>query len=275
MRRRSLLPVVVIALLAMARPVTASIFARAIPSRTSVTVKPDVPVSRDVTIANDGDGPVVVHVRLSDWSLDNHGELELLPPGKTSVSLAGLVHFEPEQFSLAAGQSGVIHVTMRLPADGPPTRWGLLLSEVRPAVWNKAGFGPRAIAQLGTTLYVSRVPADRVHGELKAMDVRSQGDSMTVALKLENPGERHLYAAAKISVRDSAGTVVADADLGTSVVLPGMERVFTWTCGVPLAPGRYAVTATMDTGEPELIVGETTVQWPLNRPRLIAGDGSP
>jgi hypothetical protein len=31
----------------------------------------------------------------------------------------------------------------------------------------------------------------------------------------------------------------------------------------------------MDTGEPELIVGETRVQWPLNRPRLIAGDGSP
>ena len=275
MRRRLLAPVVVIALLAMAGPVAASILARAIPSRTSVTVKPDVPVSRDVTIANDGDAPVVVHVRLSDWSLHANGELELLPPGKTQVSLAGLVHFEPEQFSLGAGESGVIHVTMRLPADGPPTRWGMLLSEVRPAAWSKAGFGPRAIAELGTTLYVSRVPEGRVHGELTAMDVRAQGDSMTVALKLKNPGERHLYAAAKIAVRDSAGTAVADADLGSSVVLPGMERVFTWTCGVPLAPGRYAVTATMDTGEPELIVGETTVQWPLNRPRLVAGDGSP
>src|SRR5215471_10823199 len=114
MRRLSLLPVVVIALLAMARPVTASIFARAIPSRTSVTVKPDVPVSRDVTIVNDGDASVVVHVRLSDWSLDRNGELDVLPAGKTPVSLAGLVHFEPEEFSLAAGQSGVIHVTMRL-----------------------------------------------------------------------------------------------------------------------------------------------------------------
>jgi len=31
----------------------------------------------------------------------------------------------------------------------------------------------------------------------------------------------------------------------------------------PLAPGVYAVTATLDTGEPELIVGETRVRWPI------------
>ena len=69
---------------------------------------------------------------------------------------------------------------------------------------------------------------------------------------------------------------MADTDLGSGVVLPGTERVFTWTCDVPLPPGRYAVMATLDTGEPELIVGETSVQWPLRLPaRLIAGDGSP
>lgn len=267
----------VIALLAMARPAMPSIEARAIPSRTSVTVKPGEPVSRDVTIANDGDAAVVVRVRLSDWSLDRAGELSLLPAGTTATSLAGLVSFEPEQFSLGPGESGVIHVTLRLPGDGPATRWGVLLSEVRPALWPKTGLGSRAIAELGSTFYVSRVPTDRVHGELTGMDVRSRGDTaMVVSLTLRNPAERHLYAAATIAVKDSAGRAVADADLGTGVVLPGTERVFTWTCDEHLAPGRYAVTATLDTGEPELIVGETSVAWPLRRPaRLIAGDDSP
>ena len=163
----------VIAFVAMARPALPSINARALPSRTSVTVKPGEPVNRDVTIANDGDGPVVVHVRLSDWTLDKNGELSLLPPGTILSSLKGLVTFEPEQFSLGPGESGVIHVTLRLPPDGPATRWGVLLSEVRPAIVSRTGLGPRAIAELGTTFYLSRVPAEGVHGELTGLDVRS------------------------------------------------------------------------------------------------------
>jgi P pilus assembly chaperone PapD len=265
------------AFLVTARPALPSINARAIPSRTSVMVKPGEPVSRDVMIANDGDNPVVVHVRLSDWSLDTSGELSLLPAGTTATSLQGLIAFEPAEFSLGAGESGVIHVTMRLPAEGPATRWGVLLSEVRPAAWPRTGLGSRAIAELGTTLYLTRVRPEQAHGELTGMNVRTVGDTaLQVALTMKNPSPRHFYAAGKIAVRDSSGRVVADVDLGTSVVLPGMERVFTWTCDVRLATGRYAVTATLDTGEPELIVGETEVQWPLRKPaRFIAGDGSP
>ena len=170
----------------------------------------------------------------------------------------------------------MIHVTLRLPPDGPATRWGVLLSEVRPAIVSRTGLGPRAIAELGTTFYLSRVPAEGVHGELTGLDVRSLSDTMVVALKLRNPSERHLYAGVRLAVKDSTGRSMADTDLGSGVVLPGTERVFTWTCDVPLPPGRYAVMATLDTGEPELIVGETSVQWPLRLPaRLIAGDGSP
>jgi hypothetical protein len=147
---------------------------------------------------------------------------------------------------------------------------------VRPSIVSRTGLGPRAIAELGTTFYVSRIPAEGVRGELTGLDVRSLSDTMLVAVKLRNPSERHLYAGVRIAVKDSTGRSMADADLGSGVVLPGTERVFTWTCDVPLPPGRYAVTATLDTGEPELIVGETSVKWPLRLPaRLIAGDGSP
>ena len=262
------------ALVAAARPAMPSTNARAIPSRASVTVKPGEPVARDVTIANDGDVPVVVRVRLADWALDARGELTLLAPGATANSLQGWISYEPSEFSLAAGASGVIHVTLRMPPDGPATRWGLLLSEVRPTTWSHQGLGPRAIAELGTTLYASRVPADRIRGELTGMAVGAEDSAMAVTLALRNPGERHLYASGRIAVRDSTGRQVADADLGTGVVLPGMERLFTWKCPTPLGPGRYTVTATMDTGEPELIVGETVTRWPPHLgPRLIAGDG--
>ena len=257
-----------VALLATAQPAFASVLAQALPSKMSVTVKPGEPVSRDVAIVNQGEAAVVVRVRLSDWSLSESGDLSLLAAGTTPVSLDGLVSFEPSEFSLGPGETGVIHVTMRLPVDGPATRWGVLLSEVRPAVWPATpAQGPRAIAELGTTLYVSRIPADRTRAELVGMDVTPSADtSFSVAVRVKNPGERHLYSNGEIAVTDTTGRAIASGKLGTSVVLPGAERVFTWTCDSRLAPGRYLVTATLDTGEPELIVGETEVRWPLPKP---------
>ena len=76
-----------VAFVAAARPAFPSIQARAIPSRTSVTVKPGAPASRDVVIQNDGEGTVVVHVRLSDWTLDEKGDLDLVPAGTTPAGI--------------------------------------------------------------------------------------------------------------------------------------------------------------------------------------------
>ncbi len=256
-----------VAVLAAVRPAFGEILAQAVPAKYNLTAKPGAPMSRDVAIRNLGDAPVIVRVRLSDWQMNEHGELNLVALGASAASLRGLVEFEPDEFSLQPGETGVIHLTLRLPPEGPATRYGVLLSEVRPAVWPKVSFGPRAIAELGTTLYLSRIPADLTRAELIGMDVRSAGDTaLSVAVRVRNPGERHFYSTGEIAVKDSAGVQVALGRLGMGVVLPGADRIFTWTCDSPIAPGRYRATATLDTGEPELIVGETEFRWPPFRP---------
>ena len=256
-----------VALVATARPALPEILAQALPVKYNLTVTPGAPLSRDVAIRNLGSSAVVVRVRLSDWTMNEAGDLDLLPPGSTPASLRGNVLFEPSQFSLQPGESGVVHLTMRLPPDGPATCWGVLLSEVRPAVWPRNSFGPRAVAELGTTLYLSRIPAERTRAELTGMDLRPGGDTtFAVVVRVRNPGERHLYSTGEISVTDSTGAQVTSGTLGTGVVLPGSLRNFTWTCKSRVTPGRYTVTASLDTGEPDLIVGETVLTWPLPRP---------
>lgn len=263
--RRAIRPLLLAAVMASAGPATAGILAETVPVKFNLTVRPGEPVARDVAIRNLGDTPVVVRARLSDWTLDERGELDFAPLGTTPNSLRGLVTFEPAQFSLQPGESGVIHLTMQLPAaGGPATRWGVLLSEVRPTSWPATSFGPRAIAELGTTLYLSRIAAEETRAELVGMDVSPRDDStLSLALRVRNPGERHLYCSGQIAVRDSAGAAVASGELGTGVVLPATQRIFTWTCPSRLARGRYTVAATLDAGEPELIVGETEFRWPL------------
>jgi P pilus assembly chaperone PapD len=253
-----------VALVATVPSASANLLAQAVPSKYNLTVRDASPLSRDVAIKNLGDAPVVVKVRLSDWTMDQDGNMQLLDPGKTPASLEGSIEFEPKQFSLAAGETGVVHVTMHLPTVGPATRYGVLLSEVRPTSWPKDHKGPRAIAELGTTFYLSRIPADLTRADLVGLETHNSGDSsMAVAFSVRNPGERHLYATGEVALRDSTGAIVAQGSVGTGVVLPGALRSFTWTCSNRLAPGVYAVTATLDTGEPELIVGETRVRWPI------------
>ena len=253
-----------VAVLATVRCAHAGILAQVVPVRYSVTASPGERVTRDILLANQGSEAVVVRVRLSDWTLSEAGVMSLLPPGSTANTLDGMVDFDPEEFSLGPGESGHIHVTLSMPADGPATLWGVLLSEVRPTVVQPARFGPRAIAELGTTFYLSRVPADRIRPEVTGMDVRPVGrDSLSVTVRIRNAGERHLYVAGDVALSDSSHANVRKGPIGSGVVLPGAVRNFTWMSQAGLSPGRYLVTATLDTGEPELTVGEATFVWPM------------
>jgi hypothetical protein len=262
MQCRALIGAAAVVFAAAACPARAGMLAQVAPAKLNLTVRRGEPVTRDVVVTNQGDVPVVVRPRWSDLLVDGAGNLALLPPGSLPASLAGSVHLEPVQFSLQPGESGVVRVTVTLPLEGPRTRWGVLLSEVRPAVATPCRLGPRVAGQLGTTIYLSDVPPDRIHAELVSLEASSVGtDSIAVHIGLRNGGERHFYASGQVSLSDSSSTVVRSGSLPIGVVLPGVTRLFTWNGEAGLAPGRYRLTATLDSGEPELLVGETWIDW--------------
>ena len=267
---RSLNLLVALALLAAARPAWPGVMAQVVPSKCNLTCRPGEVVVRDVEIANQGDAPTVVHVTWSDWQMSDDGDLVLVPAGTTPNSLHGLVEFEPADFSLGAGESGHVRVKLHLPADGPATRWGVMLSEVRPAQLSAPQFGPRATAQLGTTFYLSRIPAEIVNAEVIGMTFKAMGDSVAIGVRIRNAGERHYYVGGSIALKDSTGQSVAAGSLPTGVVLPGHTRSFRWICGATLSPGRYLTSATLDTGGPELTVAEGQFEWPALRARTLA-----
>lgn len=259
------------AMMAAASPAYCQLFAQAVPMKYNLTVRPAEPVARDVTIANLGETPVVVRVRLADWHLSASGEMQFAPPGTSPRTLLGHVQFEPREFSLQPGESGVVHLTMTLPDDGIATRWGLVLSEVRPAIPPSESFGPRAVAELGTTIYLSKVPPQVIEADVEQMSIESEGrDSVRVTVRVRNNGERHFYVAGEVALLDAGGATHAGGKLPTGVVLPQGVRYFSWASRAGLSPGDYTAAATLDTGEPELTVGELPFRWPLPPPPLDA-----
>src|SRR5262245_1594317 len=161
-------------------PAGAQVSAQVWPSKVNREAEPGKPISREVLITNRSDVAAVVRVHPQDWTLSREGDLQLLPFGASPHSLAGCMTFTPASFSLAPGESRTVNASVTMPPDGETTRWALLLQEVRPAIPYRAS-GPRAIADIGTTLYVSRSHESEAQAELIALDVSADGpDSMHV-----------------------------------------------------------------------------------------------
>jgi hypothetical protein len=245
----------------------AQLLAQVNPVKLSLTARPGQPLHRDVQVLNLGDRAVAVRLRLSDWRLSEDGELSLAAPGRTPGSLLGVAQFEPEEFTLAPGQNRWVHVTLALPEQGSPTRWGVLLSSIRPASTSDsaalAGIPVSArSAELGTTIFISRIPADEARAAIGTPIVTPLGgDSILVAARVHNVGQRQVNAGVEFTVSDSAGSKVRSGPGGSGIVLPGETRRFRWICVASLRPGAYVAGVKLDGGGPDSL-GSAPFRWP-------------
>jgi len=248
------------------------ILAQVTPVKLSLTARPGSPLCRDVTISNLGDGAVTVRPHLSDWTLSEEGQLSLSTAGSSAASLEGTLSFDPVEFLLPPGKSHELHLTLMLPATGAPTRWGMLLFEVRPAGDATATDGTRSPiappatrpADLGTTIFLSRIPIAEARASLGPVEVTPLGgDSIKVSTKLHNIGERQVNVATEFALSDSSGAKVQTAAVGGGVVLPGRARRLEWICVTPLKPGGYHASASLDLGGPDPVITEAVFRWPF------------
>ena len=221
-----------------------------------------MPLRRDIQVSNLGTEPVDVRMRLSDWRMNDDGELSLAPPGTTPGTLQGMVEFTPETFTLSPGATLWVHVKLTPRADGPSTHWGILLGEFRSQKPDVVP-GGRGRVELGTTFVMSRLPADAAIATLGDPALTSSGaDSLEVAWTVRNSGERHFDLDARFSLTDSTGASVATGASSAGLMLPGSRREVGWACPV-LAPGRYRVNLSLDDGSGHPIASEVSIQWPL------------
>ncbi len=228
-----------------------------------MTVRPGEPGDRDVTVSNLGAVPVRVRARLSDWTLSERGEIGLATLGSTAGSLADVLSFSPSEFALAPNESRRFRLRVTLGNLGPATRWGMLLCEVRSSVEAVSEIGPRASTELGVTVFLSRIAPDSLHAEITGLTARSLGgDSIVITARVRNSGLRHIVVSGEAALSDSGGVRLGGGTMTSGLILPGATRTFEWVGSAARGTGPCLATATLDGGEPELLVGETRFEWP-------------
>jgi hypothetical protein len=220
-------------------------------------------IERDILVENRSDTPVVVELALSDWTLGARGDLHLLPAASGPRSLAGLVRFGPAGFSLPALGSRSVRLAVTVPADGAPARWGVVLSRFRPAAPGSVLFGSTAVAEVGTTIYLSRADAGAGRAEIVGMSANPAGaDSLALEVHLRSAGDRPMYFGAQLSLVDASGATSQRWNQPTAVLLPDGERILAWTVAAPACAGGCRAVCSIDSGEPTLLVGELPLTWP-------------
>jgi hypothetical protein len=264
------------ALAAAAAPASAQIAAQVVPVKCTLAGQPGEVIEREILVENRSETPVVVELALSDWTLGARGDLHLLAAPSGPRSLAGLVQVEPATFSLPALESRSVRLAVTVPADGPPARWGVVLSRFRPATPGSLSFGSTAVAEVGTTIYLSRADAGAGRAEIVGMSaVPAGGDSLALEVRVRSEGERAMYFRAELALVDASGATSQRWSQPTTVLLPGSERVLAWTVAAPACAGGCRAVCSIDSGEPTLLVGELPLTWPPSAATPLARRSEP
>lgn len=260
-------------LLTASAPADAQMLVQVSPTQYDVTVREDAPVRRPLFVDNLSRQAVTVRLRVADLTMGPRGELGLLRAGSTAASLSGLIHIEPASLTIEPGRRGLVHLTVRLPSNGPPTRYGVVLSEIRPGREENSAAAAEPMTELATRMFFTRVAPESTSVELTRLEARStRAGGLTVTLRLLNRGQRHAPCLGEATVVDSTGAEVERLALGQGIVLPGASRVFSCHSRVRLAPGRYRVIASLDARQRELLVGEASVRIPKRNGEPTASD---
>jgi hypothetical protein len=248
--------------MAAAPPASAQLKAQVVPVRCALAGRPSEVLEREVLIENRSEMPVVVQLALSDWTLGAQGDLHLFPAGSSPRSLAGLVAAEPSEFSLPPLGSRAVQLRVTVPADGPASRWGVVLSRFQLATADPSALGSVAVAEVGTTIYLSRNDAEPARPEIVGMSAEpAGGDSLGVRIRLRNAGGRPVHYRTELSLQGGGGAEPR-LTIPSTVLLPDGERDLSWTFAAPLCPGGCLAVCSIDTGEPTLLVGEIPITWP-------------
>lgn len=238
----------------------AQVLVQAAPSQFDLELLPGRRESRALILHNLGRQSVRVAVSLSDLRMNERGALDLLPAGTLESTLARIVVFAPRELRLGPGERRAVRLEMMLPLGGAATRCGVVLCRVTPTKPDDAAGAPSAPAELGTTVFLTRVPRASIRAELSNLDADVNPDgNVVVEVRVRNRSQRHASCHGEVKLTDSTGATMISGFLPDGVVLPGAARVFGWNGARRLPAGRYLVTVTIDTGEPELLVGQKEV----------------
>jgi len=230
---------------------------------TSISLQIPAGESSEVSFAVENLGkeePATLTLYLGDWSQEEDGDRQYLPPETLSNSCAEWIELSRTQIELPAGESADVSFTVTVPSETEGSYWAVLFVQIEPepvtteAPETETGraIGIREVWRQAVSIYET-VPGteepNATIGSLKAKIDRSSG-LVNIDLEFENTGNVILRdVTGSIDLINQTGEVADTVTISKFMILPGSTRIFELISSKKLAPGVYIARAGIDYGD--------------------------
>ena len=202
----------------------------------------DQPVSGLVSVRNESETTKQFLLSIVDFDQSPDGDHSYSSPGTLHGSCGDRVEVTPVALSIGAGE--VEDFRIEIPAGAPERSCWFMVFVESPAASESGVIINQRIGVKVFGIGASTMPG----GEIRTASLDESGETRTVSLEYENPGDAPAWPIGALEVRDYRGAVVAATPVRQFTVLPRSSRRIVVELPHDLESGRYLAVPMLDFG---------------------------
>ncbi len=239
-----------------------------------IELAPGESFNGSILVTNNSDQPATVQISLRDFEWDIDGNVQILPAGTLSRSLAHYITFFPAEFTLPArkGMAQPVRVIVSLPQQVSGPHWAML--SIRQVTTDQEEPPPmqddervvQATIGLSFGVQIRQVDPTRIVRDGRITDAQvllPEGNQpLRVNTEFENIGTTFLRVTGEVRFINARGEIVTRVGIAPFRVLPGGKRRVEAPLLQPLPSGDYIALAVLDFGGDFLVAGQVYFRIP-------------
>lgn len=222
------------------------------PTRLDFNLEPGQNGQMMLNIKNHVDKKKTYSLVLSDWEVNEDGDVTYLPAGTSDKSCADWITISQPFFELQPNESKKVALIMRVPDDpkAQATKWTMLF--VQEAKEQNETMSADKSTKAGITVnpsvgvYVFQSPASYNNSAATISNLRNLEKGKTVAVDVKNIGDALIQGKVYLIISDMQTAEETQLEPREFTVLPGVKKVINLSLPDDMAPGLYTLTAVLD-----------------------------
>lgn len=224
------------------------------PPRLTLSGAPGQTVTTVVNLITTSAKTQEVDASVSDWTLDENGNLTFVPKGATSHSAADWIRLDSAVYSPSSTSPASVRLSVEIPKD--PTLAGtyraVVLFGPSQAAVPSSGVGVTVRTRVGLIVYVTISGTESNSSRLN--DLYQDGDS--IIADVVNGGNTVMRLSGRVEIRDQSGATLVSLLAPNVPILRGSERLVRFALPKALKKGYYVALALLKDSRGGLLTGQ-------------------
>lgn len=231
------------------------------PAEVQYTFKPGQPFQFELSVANNGDLPVVMQVSVTDLWYNEKNEKIFNPPGSSPRSAGNWIEFVPRQFEAPAHGTGRVKVIVTPPQQASGGYYAVVFVESKPQLVQAATEEKKAVyanIRLGSLLLLNAENSDDYKVNISGFHFAppAADQSMRLDFQIENQSNTHIFPETRVAILDASHNLIAKTEGEIKRFLPQQTNGVSVGWGGTLPPGAYSAILTVLYGQDKVFTQE-------------------